>query len=197
MDFCSQCGQGNAEDASFCVQCGAPMPGGQQAQAGAAGGAPPTPPAGTPPPGEGSYPPPPPGQAPGMPQAQWTGAPPPPGMPPSPGMPPPGYPGYQRPLPNDGLAVAALVTGIAGWFICPIIGGVLAVIFGYMARNNIKASNGTLGGDAFATAGIILGFIQLGLVLLGIIAWVIIVIVASTTNSGLIMPAMLSALALV
>jgi hypothetical protein len=117
-------------------------------------------------------------------------------MPPGPGVPPPGYPGYHRPPPTDGMAVAALVAGIGGWFICPIIGGVLAVIFGYMARKNIADSRGALTGDSFATAGIILGFIQLGLVLLGIIIWVIIMIIASGSNAmGAALPGLVAALA--
>ena len=101
-------------------------------------------------------------------------------------MPPPGYPQYRQQAPTDGLAVAALIAGIAGFFFCPIVGGVLAIIFGYMARRNISESGGRLGGDSFATAGIILGFIQLGITLVVILIWIIILAAASTNNSMLL-----------
>ena len=81
------------------------------------------------------------------------------------------------------MAIAALVAGIAGFFICPVIAGVLAIIFGYMARRNIRESGGALGGDSFATAGIILGFIQLGIALIVIVIWIIVLAAASTNNS--------------
>jgi len=203
MQFCSQCGQGNAEDSDFCVQCGTQLPSGAGAvppegpggpppggpgmpppPAQGGPGAPPPPPGGPPPaPPEGAYPPPP-GQA-------WTGQPAPPG-----GMPPPGYPQqYRQGPPPDGLAIAALVAGIAGFFFCPVIGGVLAVIFGYMSRRNISESNGALSGDSFATAGIILGFIQLGLVLAGIVIWIII-ITAASTHTGMVSPGLMALLPL-
>jgi len=111
-------------------------------------------------------------------------------------MPPPGYPQYPRQAPTDGMAIAALVAGIGGFFICAIIGGPLAVIFGYMARRNIKESGGALSGESFATAGIILGFVQLGLVVLGIVIWIIIMVAATSTNSGMILPGLLLPLAL-
>jgi hypothetical protein len=200
MQFCSQCGQGNADDAGFCVQCGAPVGGQQQVGASAGVTPPPSGPVGS----EGPPPPPmPPGQTPwsgsqppGAPVAPGVpGAPGAPGMPPGPGMPPPGY--YHRQPPTDGMAIASLVSGIAGWFFCPIIGGVLAIIFGYMAKKNINESNGALTGDPLATAGIILGFVQLGIVLVVVVIWIIIAIVASTTNGfGLVMPALLAGLGL-
>lgn len=111
-------------------------------------------------------------------------------------MPPPGYPQYQRQAPTEGMAIASLVAGIVGFFICPIIGAPLAVIFGYIAKRNIKDSGGTLSGETFATAGIILGFIQLGLILVGLVIWIIIAITASTTNNGMVLPGLLVPLVL-
>jgi len=187
MQFCSQCGQGNAEDSAFCVQCGAQLP------SSGAGAVPPEGPAG-PPPGGPGMPPPPPMGGPGTPPPAPGGPPP---AQPEGGMPPPGYPQqYRQTAPMDGLAIASLVAGIVGWFFCPIIGPVLAVIFGYMARNNIKESNGTLGGDSFATAGIILGFVQLGLVLVATVIIIIIIAVAGTSSSTLA-PSLLALLPLI
>lgn len=92
------------------------------------------------------------------------------GYPPSPyGYgPPPGY-GYP-PRPSrgtNGFAIASLVLGI----ICLYwVGSVLAIIFGFIARKQIRDSGDQ--GRAMATAGIVLGFswfVLLGvLVLLGV-----------------------------
>jgi hypothetical protein len=109
-----------------------------------------------------------------------------------PGMPPPGYAPMAR-RQTDGMAVAALIMGIGGFFICPIVFGVLAVIFGYMGRGNIQKSGGVLEGDSFCTAGIILGFIQIGITLFFIILWVIIAIIAATSNASVLAPAILAA----
>jgi Domain of unknown function (DUF4190) len=77
---------------------------------------------------------------------------------------PPPYPGagYASPSTN-GLAITALVLGIVGWVPCGI-GSVLAIIFGFVARSQIRNSQGRQGGDGLAQAGIILGFVGVILV---------------------------------
>ena len=52
--------------------------------------------------------------------------------PPPPPPPPPSPPS----LPTSGLAIASLVMGIGGLFLLPLLGSILAVIFGYMARRD-------------------------------------------------------------
>ncbi len=225
MRFCNECGQGNPDDAAFCVQCGttltgqqggpdtgeappegtagvpAPPPVGAEPESAGTEPGTPSPPVGeeggeaaggeggpAPPPGVPSGPPPPPG----VPRVQ-AGTPPPPpdvGQPYTPGPPPPAYapgpPGYV-PVPHqqtDGMAVAALILGIAGFFFCPLV-GVLAVIFGYMGRRNIRESGGRLGGEGFCLAGIILGFIQIGIVVFFGIIWAIIAIIAATHSEAM------------
>ena len=61
------------------------------------------------------------------------------------------------------LAIVSLISGIASWFILPFIAAVAAVITGHMAKNEIKKSNGMQGGNGMATAGMVLGYVQLGL----------------------------------
>jgi hypothetical protein len=61
------------------------------------------------------------------------------------------------------LAIVSLITGIASWFILPFIAAVAAVITGHMAKTEIKKSNGMQGGNGMATAGMVLGYVQLGL----------------------------------
>jgi len=67
----------------------------------------------------------------------------------------------QGPTRNNGTAVAALVCGIAG-FLC-LIPGILGIILGFVAKGQIRQSNGTQRGDGMATAGIVLGCIWVAL----------------------------------
>ncbi len=74
---------------------------------------------------------------------------------------------------SSGKSTAALVMGILGLVFCPLICSVLALVFGYQARREIDASGGRMGGRGNATAGIVLGWIGIAImialvVLLGI-----------------------------
>ncbi|MGH3822847.1 MAG: DUF4190 domain-containing protein [Pseudonocardiaceae bacterium] len=84
----------------------------------------------------------------------------------------PGYPGPPMQLPINGLAVASLVLGIL-WVLW--IGSILALIFGYIARNQIKERNE--GGAGLAIAGIVLGWVGIGILAFYVI--VIITVVAA------------------
>jgi hypothetical protein len=75
-----------------------------------------------------------------------------------------------RPAPTSGLATASLIFGILGLTLLPTLGSVVAVILGYMARSEINSSAGQLEGNSLATAGLVLGYIGLGLALLGVLA---------------------------
>ncbi len=70
---------------------------------------------------------------------------------------------------DSGLAVASLVCGLVGWTFVPVLGTIAAIILGHLAKKEIRESNGTLGGDGMALAGLILGYVQMGLVVLAII----------------------------
>ncbi len=61
------------------------------------------------------------------------------------------------------MAIASLVLGIV-WVYG--IGSLLAVIFGSGGRSQIKQSNGEQTGGGLATAGIILGFLGLSLLII-------------------------------
>jgi hypothetical protein len=65
------------------------------------------------------------------------------------------YAPYGMPRRNNGLAVASLVCACVGLFLLPAI---VAVIFGFVSRAQIRQSAGTQGGDGLALAGIIVGF---------------------------------------
>jgi hypothetical protein len=74
------------------------------------------------------------------------------------------------PAPTSGLATASLIFGILGLTLLPTLGSVVALILGYMAKSEINSSAGQLEGGSLATAGLVLGYIGLGLTLLGIVA---------------------------
>ncbi len=71
-----------------------------------------------------------------------------------------------QPMRTSGTAIASLIFGIVAWFGLPIIGALVAVICGHIARGEIRRMlPGTIEGDGMAIAGLILGYLQLVLVL--------------------------------
>jgi hypothetical protein len=86
--------------------------------------------------------------------------------PPAPYPPAPyGAPGYAHPAsvsrPTNGMAIASMVLGIL-WIYW--IGSILALVFGYVALSQIKTRNER--GRGMAIAGVVLGWIAVGLGLL-------------------------------
>ncbi|MFC1996870.1 DUF4190 domain-containing protein [Chloroflexota bacterium] len=77
------------------------------------------------------------------------------------------YPGYYSSAPNSTKAIITLVAGILGVTFFPLVGSIVAVILGPMAKREIDESGGTLGGKNLAQIGLILGWIGLGLSLCG------------------------------
>jgi|LSQX01.3.fsa_nt_gb RsiW-degrading membrane proteinase PrsW (M82 family) len=78
---------------------------------------------------------------------------------------------------TNGLAIASMVLGIVSVpLICccyvGILTGILAVIFGFIARKNIRESQGTQEGMGMALAGIIIGFVVVGCTLVLILLYV-------------------------
>ena len=63
---------------------------------------------------------------------------------------------------TNSLAVASLILGFLSLF--PVF-GILAVVFGHMARSQIHKSEGRMKGDGMALAGLILGYLGLGFIL--------------------------------
>lgn len=72
-------------------------------------------------------------------------------------------PSLQPVLPTSGMAIASLVTGILG-FMGPVLFSIIAVVTGYAARKETRGVPPSASGDGFATAGILMGWIQIGLV---------------------------------
>ena len=64
----------------------------------------------------------------------------------------------------NGFAIASLTMGVLGLSLLPLIGAVLALVFGYRARREIANSGES--GEGLATAGVILGWVGVGLLAL-------------------------------
>src|SRR5262245_49006721 len=115
---------------------------------------------------------------------------------PSPGPPPGGQPPPDAPQPwgappppggwgpgpyppagpkTSGLAITSLIAGIAQFVICPVIGGVVAIVTGHVARSRIRQSQGRESGSGMALAGLILGYVGIALTILGVLAAVLVI----------------------
>jgi hypothetical protein len=96
--------------------------------------------------------------------------------------------GFQATPHSSGSATAALVLGICGIVVCPIICSIFALILGYTARSSIKASGGAIAGSGLAIWGIVLGW-------LGIVGWGLVFAIAiaagpDTSTSGTLLIAL-------
>ena len=77
--------------------------------------------------------------------------------------PPPGNyysPPPAAPTPTSGWAIFSLIAGILAWLGVFGLGGIAAIISGYIARNEIKNSAGRIGGNGMATTGLVLGWLN-------------------------------------
>ena len=85
-----------------------------------------------------------------------------------PGMPNP----YAFRPPTDGKAIASMVFGILGILCFWGVFGVPAVILGHLAKSSIDRSTGRLKGEGMAMAGLIMGYLSVGLGALFLIGFI-------------------------
>jgi Domain of unknown function (DUF4190) len=69
---------------------------------------------------------------------------------------------------TSGMAIASLVMGLLWMY---WIGSILAICLGYAARREIRNNAGRIEGQGMATAGIVLGWIGIGMLALMIVAF--------------------------
>ena len=89
---------------------------------------------------------------------------------------------YQQPTtysqtaqPKDStLALVSMICGIAAYVVVPILGAIAAIILGHIAKKEIKNSNGMIKGNGMATAGLVLGYIQIGFAVLSLCALLVV-----------------------
>lgn len=78
----------------------------------------------------------------------------------------PAYGGYAAAKTNT-LAVVSLVSSLVGFFVIPFIGSIVGIITGHMSLGQIKQTGEQ--GRGLALAGLIVGYVGLGFVLLGLV----------------------------
>lgn len=76
---------------------------------------------------------------------------------------PPSFPATPATAPSSTMAIVSLIAGIVAWVVLPFISAIVAVACGHMARREIRDSGGRLTGDGMAIAGLVLGYLQLGI----------------------------------
>ena len=74
--------------------------------------------------------------------------------------------------PYNHLAIISLVCGIAAWIIIPVLGAIIAVVCGHLARGQLR-ENPHEGSSIMALLGLILSYVQLAVVVLVVafVAW--------------------------
>lgn len=97
--------------------------------------------------------------------------PPPPYQPPQPGQ------MYGGVAPTNQKAIWSLVAGILNFACCPLVGGIVAIVLGHQAKQEIRLSGGTQQGEGMAQVGYVLGIIGTILSALGVIIYVTLLII--------------------
>jgi hypothetical protein len=86
-------------------------------------------------------------------------------------------PVYQQ---NSSMAVISLIAGIASFFIVPLLGAIVAIITGNMAKKEIAESAGRLTGEGMARWGMILGWVNIAFSVVGLCLGMLVVLGAIT-----------------
>lgn len=71
------------------------------------------------------------------------------------------YAAYPPVPKTNAMAVVSLVASLCGIFVVPVVGSIVGIIFGHIAKSQLKTSGEK--GDGMAVAGLVLGYIFAGL----------------------------------
>ena len=82
----------------------------------------------------------------------------------------PGYAGYPAAPKYNSMAIVSFVSSLVGLFVIPVVGQIVGIITGHISLNQLKTSGEN--GRGLALAGTIIGWVSLGLAILGIILFV-------------------------
>lgn len=82
------------------------------------------------------------------------------------------YPQNYNVLPTSTLAIISLIAGVLGFMGLPIVASIVAILTGYAARNETRSTPPKASGDGMATAGIVMGWIQIALAVVAICCFI-------------------------
>jgi len=68
---------------------------------------------------------------------------------------------------TSAMAIVSLVAGLLGWSLLPVIGSVVAIVTGHLARVEIRRRPDALEGDGLAVAGLVLGYLMVAMAVIG------------------------------
>lgn len=90
---------------------------------------------------------------------------------------------------TSGLAIASFVCGLLAPFAFPYL-GIAAAICGHLALGEIRSSGGFVEGRGFAIAGLVLGYLMLGLGIIGFMLYIMFffVVISRSAPAGFIFP---------
>ena len=71
------------------------------------------------------------------------------------------------------MAIISLVSGLLGWTLLPLIGSLVAIVTGHIARSEIRSSPREIEGDGLAVAGLVMGYAMVAVAVATVIAIVV------------------------
>lgn len=74
---------------------------------------------------------------------------------------------------TSALSIISLISGILGWTALPMVGSIVAIITGHLARSEIRNHPAAIEGDGLAVAGLVLGYAMVVIAILSIIAFLL------------------------
>ncbi len=102
-------------------------------------------------------------------------------------------PPYSSVPQSSTMALVSLIAAICGFTVFPVIGSIVAVVTGHMAKAEIARSGGTMTGSGAATWGLVLGYVGVGLSVVGLCLFAllfllpfVLAIFASTSSNSLL-----------
>ena len=90
---------------------------------------------------------------------------------------------------NSSNATVALVLGICGFVVCPLVCSILAIVFAKKAYTEIDYSGGRIGGRGMAQAGLILGWVGVGMCAVGllfVVAYLVLFVILVSSDASLV-----------
>ena len=71
------------------------------------------------------------------------------------------------------MAIVSLVSGMLGWTLLPLIGSLVAIVTGHIARAEIRQNPEAIEGDGLAVAGLLLGYAAFAIAVASVIALIV------------------------
>lgn len=91
-------------------------------------------------------------------------------------------PSFPMTAPTSTAATVSLIFGILCWVVLPLAGAIVAIVAGHIARNQIRTSNNQMSGAGQALIGLILGYTQVVISVLGCLVFALLIIIGANVD---------------